>query len=316
MTQHNVRIQIKNTSTVLNKRLDLALSVLLPDYSRATIQNWIKNGYVLIDNMTVTNQRFKINNPQHNIEIDAYIEDKNAVNIPQEITLNIIYQDEDIVLINKPVGLTVHPGAGCKEGTLLNALLFHFPELNQVPRAGIVHRLDKDTSGILIIGRNIISHKKLVDALQQRLIKREYIAIVYGKLISGGTIDAPIGRHKVKRTHMAVVDNGRPAITHYKIKQRFNNATCIDVQLETGRTHQIRVHMSYIQHPLIGDMVYNNKIKIPSNATEELKNFLYNFKRQALHAYRLTFDHPKTNKRMQFEASLPEDIKKLLALLD
>ena len=313
--QQNIHIQIKDTSLVINKRLDLALSILLPDYSRATIQSWIKNGYIIIDKTTITNQRFKLTQAKHKIEINALITDKNTINEPQEINLDIIYQDDDVILINKPVGLTVHPGAGCHEGTLLNALLFHFPELNQVPRAGIVHRLDKDTSGILIIGRNIISHKKLVEALQQRLVKREYLAIVYGNLISGGTINAPIGRHKIKRTHMAVVDNGRHAVTHYKIKERFKNMTYIDVELDTGRTHQIRVHMTHIKHPLVGDMIYNNKVKLPIGASEELKQFLYKFKRQALHAYRLTFYHPTTNKQMQFEATIPKDIKQLLKLL-
>jgi len=315
MTTTNFHNTFEVPTDLADKRLDQALSVLIPNYSRTLLQHWIKNGYVKIDNKTVTQQRIKLITQQI-IIIDAPIEIQETAQ-PQEINLNVIYSDKDIIIIDKPAGLVVHPGAGCKDGTLLNALLYHFPKLANLPRAGIIHRLDKDTSGILVIAHNLVAHKKLVDDLQQRTIKREYEAVVCGKLISGGVIDAAIGRHKTQRTHMAVIESGRSAVTHYRIIERFANHTHINVTLETGRTHQIRVHMDHINHPIVGDQVYGHgrSLHLPPKASDELRQFLANFKRQALHAIRLTLNHPRTNEQMQFTSPLAQDMQELLRLL-
>lgn len=313
MTTTNIHITFEILDNLTGKRLDQALSILAPNYSRTLLQSWIKAGYVKLDNQIITQQRTKVTAHQ-NITIDAILEIQETAK-PQKIKLNIIYEDKDIIVINKPAGLVVHPGAGCKEGTLMNALLYSYPELATLPRAGIIHRLDKDTSGILVIARNLAAHKKLVEDLQQRKIKREYVTIVWGKLISGGMIDANIGRHKTQRTHMAVVEGGKKAVTHYRVLERFEHHTCIQVMLETGRTHQIRVHMAHINHPIVGDPTYGGRLKTPQNAAIELRQFLSTFKRQALHAMHLTFNHPRTDKQVQFTAPIADDIQQLLNLL-
>lgn len=299
------------------QRLDLILSRLAPTYSRTLLQSWIKAGYVTVDNIVCRQQRSKINVDQ-TIIIDAKLVIQET-DQPQAIKLNIIYSDQDIIVINKPVGLIVHPGAGCKDGTLMNALLYQFPELAHLPRAGIIHRLDKDTSGLLVIARSLLAHKKLIEDLQQRKIKREYAAIVWGKIIAGGTVDVPIGRHKTQRTHMAVTENGKPAITHYRVIERFIHHTYLHVTLETGRTHQIRVHMAHLNHPLVGDATYGGKkLQLPQKTanitTTKLHKFLTNFNHQALHATQLSLNHPRTLKRMQFNAPLPKDMQQLLKL--
>jgi 23S rRNA pseudouridine1911/1915/1917 synthase len=231
---------------------------------------------------------------------------------PQEIALNVVYEDQDIIVINKPVGLVVHPGAGCADSTLLNALLYHYPELSNIPRAGIIHRLDKDTSGLLVITRNLISHTKLVSDLQKRQIKREYVAIVNGVVTTGGTIKAPIGRHPTKRTLMAVKEGGRPSTTHYRVLERFSAHTYLKVILETGRTHQIRVHLTHIGYPIVGDPTYGKRIRMPKKCSDTLRKTLENFKHQALHAQRLELKHPSAGKTMEWEVEPPEDMKKLL----
>jgi 23S rRNA pseudouridine1911/1915/1917 synthase len=293
-------------------RLDQVLTQLFPDYSRARLQSWIKSGNVLVDNKELKKSD-KVYYGQK-IVIEAQINADETWQ-PQPLELNIVYEDADIIVINKPAGLVVHPGAGHREKTLVNALLHYDPALAQVPRAGIVHRLDKDTSGLLVIARNLPAHKYLVEAIQSRRMKREYQAIIIGVLISGGTISEPIGRHPTLRTRMAVVKSGKEAITHYRILQRFRAHTLIQVQLETGRTHQIRVHMAHIHHPIVGDPEYGGRLKLPAGISEELTVALKNFKRQALHAYRLELKHPTTNKVMTWEIPLPEDMEKLLRLL-
>lgn len=294
-------------------RLDLALSTLLPEYSRARIQDWIKAGYVTVDNK-ILRSKDKVYVDQK-VSITATISSITKLQ-PQAIDLNIIYEDQDIIIVNKPAGLVTHPGAGNEDHTLLNALLYRYPELSNLPRAGIIHRLDKDTSGLMVVTRNLISHHKLVDAMQEREIKREYEAIITGTLISGGTIDAPIARHQTKRTHMAVKGGGKPAVTHYRVIQRFLRYTHLRVMLETGRTHQIRVHLAHIGYPIVGDPTYGNKNKLSEKIEPKLRQKLQLFKRQALHARRLELSHPSTNELMIWEAPPPKDFAELLAALE
>lgn len=308
----NIKLTLVIPKELNSKRLDQALSELVSQYSRTLLKSWILSGFVKVDDVTVLQPRHKIHDNQ-TIAIDATIEIVEAA-IAQPIALNIVFEDQDIIIINKPVGLVVHPGAGNKDSTLLNALLHHAPELALLPRAGIIHRLDKDTSGLLVIARNLESYTKLVSDLEERKIKREYEAIVYGTMISGGTIDQPLGRHKTKRTAMAVVEDGKPAITHYRVLHHFPQYTHIKVMLETGRTHQIRVHLTHIHHPIVGDQIYGGRLRLPKEEGE-LKQFLRAFKHQALHAKRLEFTHPGSRKIVEFTAPLPDDMLKLLQLL-
>jgi len=293
------------------KRLDVALSVLFPEYSRARLQQWIKQGYISVDGK-VLDQSTKVNLAQ-TVDLQAE-EERELEDQPQKIALEIVYEDDAIIIINKPVGLTVHPGAGQRDNTLLNALLYYDSSLANVPRAGIVHRLDKDTSGLLIVARDIKVQHKLAKAMRRREIKREYEAIVYGNIIAGSTINVPIARHSVKRTLMAVTENGRDAITHYRVLQRFHAHTHLRIMLETGRTHQIRVHLAHINHPIVGDASYG-RLKIPSGASEELRKALQNFNHQALHAKYLALTHPRTGEFMEWESKLPLDMQRLLRIL-
>ena len=294
-------------------RLDQVLADLLPEYSRTRLQNWNKSGFIKVDNNQLS-QREKLKGGE-SIHLCVNLLPVENPSNRQDISLEILYEDNDIIIINKPPGLVVHPGAGNPDKTLFNALLYHFPDLEIIPRAGIIQRLDKETSGIMVITRSIKAHTILVRELQERNIIREYQAIVHGTLTAGRTIEAPIGRHPLKRTRMAVVDSGKSAITHVRIMERFNDITHLLVKLESGRTHQIRVHMAHIHNPVVGDPIYGGRARRPKNTTEETSNIINNFPRQALHAWRLQLIHPTSEKSMSWMAPLPDDMKSLLDLL-
>lgn len=293
-------------------RLDKALAELLPEYSRARLQTWIKEGAVTINNKP-TRTRTLVQ-PGDAINLNATLPPDETWE-PEAIPLDIIHQDEDIIIINKPANMVVHPAAGNFSGTLVNALLHHFPELAEIPRAGIVHRLDKDTTGLLAIARSITAHTSLVQQLQTRTMKREYRALVVGHVVAGNTIDAPLGRHPHQRTKMAVNKKGKPAITHYRVLEKLDQYTLLKVHLDTGRTHQIRVHMAHIHHPIVGDQTYNPRQLIVKGLTEEQRNALQQFPRQALHAYQLGLTHPTTQQSLSWIAPLPEDMTQLIDLL-
>ncbi len=295
-------------------RLDQALAQLQPEYSRAQWQQWIKAGFISIDGETITKTRHKVK-PLQKIEVVAHAE-KQGDWQAQEIPLDIIFEDTDIIVINKPAGLVVHPGAGNPDQTLVNALLHHDHALAHIPRAGIVHRIDKDTSGLLVVARNLNSHNLLTQMISERLVKREYQAVVHGEIISGGTVDAPIDRHPTQRIKMAVKEGGREAVTHYRIIKKFPHATHLKCELESGRTHQIRVHLSHIGHPIIGDPIYGYRRGIPGKLSETLRDTLKHFPRQALHAWQLSFEHPISKQPLHFEAPLPQDMQNLLNILD
>lgn len=297
----------------LGKRLDQTLAEMFPDYSRSRLKEWILAGQVTVNGDVITRAREKMFGGEH-IAINAEIEAEVRFD-PQDIPLNIVYEDDDILVINKPAGLVVHPGAGNPDGTVLNALLHHSPQLEIVPRAGIVHRLDKDTTGLMVVAKTIAAQTNLVEALQAREITREYEAIANGLMTAGGVVDEPIGRHATKRTHMAVTFSGRPSVTHYRVLEKYRLHTRLRLRLETGRTHQIRVHMAHITHPLVGDPVYGGRPRPPKNATDDLREILRNFKRQALHAAMLSLFHPITGEQMTWHAEIPEDFSHLAKVL-
>ncbi|MBT8422549.1 MAG: 23S rRNA pseudouridine(1911/1915/1917) synthase RluD [Gammaproteobacteria bacterium] len=294
------------------RRFDQALADLYPDYSRSRLQGWIRKGRALLDG-AVVQPRARVSAGQQ-VELQPELEtmvDAASENIP----LDIIFEDDDVIVLNKPAGLVVHPGAGNPAGTLLNGLLHHAPELEKLPRAGILHRLDKDTSGLLLVTKSVTAQTQLTRDLEQRLIRREYRAVCQDRLTAGGTVDAPIGRHRVHRTRMAITNAGRPAVTHYRVLERFAHHTYIAVRLETGRTHQIRVHMAHVNHPLIGDPVYGGRLRLPRGASEGVREALQSFRRQALHASDLGFTHPVSGADLQFHAPLPQDLQALLDIL-
>lgn len=290
-------------------RVDQALAELFPDFSRSRLQKWIKDGFVLVDGQKWRPKDSVIGGEL--IELLVAVDDETQWEA-EPIALNIVYEDEQIIVINKPAGLVVHPGAGNKHGTLSNGLLHYFADIAIVPRAGIVHRLDKDTSGLLVVAKTLTAHKTLVEQLQKRDVKREYLALCNNVMTAGGTVDAPIGRHPTNRLRMAVRDNGKPAISHYRVEQRYRAHTLVRVNLDTGRTHQIRVHMAYIGYPLVGDVVYGGRLKIPPGSHEEFASALRNFKRQALHATSLGLQHPTSREWMQWQAEMPEDMQNLI----
>lgn len=295
-----------------NQRLDQALSKLLPDISRTQIKEWIEKGEILVNNKTVK-PKLKVFGDE---TVDIHAETKAQPEWqPQSIPLSIVHEDDDIIIINKPIGLVVHPGAGNQDKTLLNALLFHCPASKDLPRAGILHRLDKNTSGLLIVAKNNHALTFLSRQLKKRQIVREYQAVVYGDMISGGTISAPIDRHPIHRKQMAVIDTGKPAITHYRVLEKYRSHTRLIVRLETGRTHQIRVHLSYIHHPIVGDVLYGGRVRLSKGMTQPLIDELRRFNRQALHAFAIGFTHPTTQEFMRFEIGLPDDIINLVNTL-
>lgn len=294
-------------------RLDQALARLLPDYSRAQIQEWIKNNNILLENVVAKKRAIVIGG--ETVTVNAELKAQPAWEA-QSIDLAIVYEDDALLVINKPVGMVVHPGAGNSRNTLLNALLHHVPALQNLPRAGIIHRLDKETSGLLVIAKTQAALTNLSTQLKARTVSRIYQTVVSGLFVSGGTIKAPIGRHPIQRKRMAVMaDTGKPAITHYRIVERYRAHTRLKVQLETGRTHQIRVHMAHIHHPILGDPTYGGRLQLPKGASPELIQQLRTFKRQALHACELGLIHPTTNKAMTWRAPLPDDMLKLIDCL-
>ncbi|MCW9698985.1 23S rRNA pseudouridine(1911/1915/1917) synthase RluD [Avibacterium sp. 20-129] len=297
----------------MGQRLDQSLAEMFPDYSRSRLKTWIESDLVKVNDEVVNVPRSKVYGGEH-ISITVEVEDETRFE-PEAIPLNIVYEDDDILVINKPKDLVVHPGAGNSNGTVLNALLYHYPAIAEVPRAGIVHRLDKDTTGLMVVAKTIPAQTKLVRDLQKRKITREYEAIAYGVMTQGGTVDEPMARHPTKRTHMAVHPIGKPAVTHYRIMERFRNYTRLRLRLETGRTHQIRVHMAHIAHPLLGDQTYGGRPRPPKNASEEFLATLRDFKRQALHAIMLRLAHPITGEIMEWYAPLPEDFVGLVNAL-
>ncbi len=311
--ENDLQLSAEVPEELAGKRLDAVCAQLFDAYSRSRLQTWIEGGRLRLDGEVITRTRHPVEAGAW-IELDAEPEVETGVDA-QDLPLNVVYSDRDIAIIDKPAGLTVHPGAGQRAGTLQNALLHHFPQTATVPRAGIVHRLDKDTSGLLVVALSLTAHTQLVNELQAREFGRQYDALVQGELIAGGTVDAPIGRHPRDRLRMAVVDHGgRDAVTHYRIGERFSQFTRLRVQLETGRTHQIRVHMAHIRHPIVGDQAYGGSLR-GSGLDPVLREALRSFPRQALHARELALTHPRSGKRLQWTSEPPEDMQTLYALL-
>ena len=294
------------------QRLDQVAAQLFPDFSRSRLQGWIKDGSLLVDGERKRTRDSVYGGEELTLDAEREVQGEWQ---PEAIELDILYEDSALLVINKPAGLVVHPAAGHQDGTLLNALLHHCPELAKVPRAGIVHRLDKDTTGLMVVAKTIESQTDLVAQLQARTVSREYECVVTGVMTAGGKVDQPIARHGTQRQKMAVVAGGKQAISHYRVINRFRAHTHVKVKLETGRTHQIRVHMSYIHFPLVGDPVYGGRLRIPPGASPELIKELREFPRQALHARRLELEHPDDGRHMSWQVPLPEDMQHLLALL-
>ncbi|MEX2495475.1 MAG: 23S rRNA pseudouridine(1911/1915/1917) synthase RluD [Woeseia sp.] len=294
------------------ERLDRALARMFPEYSRTRLKDWLQEGLVTVDGSArrpkdpVSGGELVRLRPQASVSVTSE---------PEAIELDVIYEDGELMVVNKPPGLVVHPGAGNLRGTLMNGLLHRVPALADLPRAGIVHRLDKDTSGLLLIGKTLTAHTALVRQMSAREISRQYVAVCNGVLTGGGKIDAPIGRHPVDRLRMSVQDSGKPSVTHYRVIERFAAHTYISVRLESGRTHQIRVHFAWRRHPILGDPVYGGRLALPAGADERLKETLRNFRRQALHASQLAFQHPRSGEALALDAPLPADFAALLEAL-
>ena len=308
----SIHLSVSIPESMRGRRLDQALAELVPDYSRSRLQQWIRSGQVTLDSRIPKTREIVQGGEQ--VQIDAELAAESACQ-PQAIPLAIVYEDDDLLVINKPPGLVVHPAAGNRDGTLQNALLHHDPALAALPRAGIVHRLDKDTSGLMMVARNLTAHSRLVAALQAREIRREYLALVNTVLTAGGEVEAPIGRHPVDRKRMAVVAGGKPALTHYRVVERYRAHTLVRLRLDTGRTHQIRVHMAHIHCPVVGDPVYGGRLRLPRGAGEALRTALRNFRRQALHAQRLALLHPGSGEAVSWEAPVPPDMGELIGIL-
>ena len=306
------RLDATIPGSLAGRRFDQALAELFPDFSRSRLTAWIRSGAARLDGEAVA--------PRHIVRggeavaLDVVMEREIGAQA-QDIPLDIRYEDADLIVVNKPPGLVVHPGAGNPDGTLQNALLHHDPKLAEIPRGGIVHRLDKDTSGLMVVARTLRAHTSLVEQLSERDVHRQYAAIVYGAMVAGGRVDEPIGRHSHDRLKQAVREDGRDAITHYRVRERFRTMTLVECRLETGRTHQIRVHMAHVKHPLVGDAQYGGLLKLPKGASAQLVDALRGFKRQALHAEKLEFLHPKSGKTIAIEAERPADMEGLLAAL-
>ena len=314
MTDANsIQLEAVVPAALAGDRLDQAAAALFPDYSRSRLQTWIKQGDLLVDGKQLR--------PRDKILAGAVLSvaaepEQEVAWRPQDIALDIIFEDDEILVLNKPAGLVVHPAAGHHDGTLVNALINHAPQMANLPRGGIVHRLDMETSGVMVAAKTLSAHHLLVAQLQARTVKRQYCAVCIGAMTGGGTINEPIGRHPKQRKKMAVrALGGKPAITHYRVTRRFGHHTQIAVNLETGRTHQIRVHMAHRHYPLVGDPVYGGRLRIPKGASGQLIEGLRAFPRQALHAESLGLNHPASGDPVQFDCPLPQDMLDLLALL-
>ena len=312
VTATRLSLQFQLDESYLGQRIDQVAALIWNDYSRERLKQWLKDGHLLVNGNSVK-PKYKCEGDEVltlNVELEAQTR-----SLPEDIPLDIVYEDDDILVINKPVGMVVHPGAGNSTGTLVNALLHHFPKSSELARAGLVHRIDKDTSGLLVVAKNLEAQFSLSKQLAKKSVYRIYDVVVYGNMIAGGTIDEPIKRHPVDRVKMTVLPGGKDAVTHYNVKERFQHFTRVQARLETGRTHQIRVHFSYIGYGLIGDQVYMPRVRLPAGSSELLADTLRNFKRQALHAAKLGLVHPKTGEDMMFEAPWPEDFAQLVDVL-
>ena len=307
-----IQLTAEVPSDLGGQRLDQIAAQLFDEYSRSRLSGWIKDGRLTVDGAVLRPRDIVHSGAVLSLEAE---QEAQGEWVAQDIALNIVYEDEHILVIDKPAGLVVHPAAGHADGTLLNALLHHVPDIINVPRAGIVHRLDKDTTGLMVVAKTLQAQTKLVDQLQKRTVSRIYECICIGVITSGSTIDAPIGRSSANRQRMAVIDGGKPAVTHYRVLERFRSHTHVRVKLETGRTHQIRVHMTHVGFPLVGDPLYAGRFRIPPAASPTLVQTLKEFPRQALHARFLELEHPATGQRMKWVSPLPEDLVWMLSLL-
>lgn len=311
-TATRLSLQIQLDENYLGQRIDQVAATVWSEFSREKLKQWMKDGHLLVNGNIIKPKYRCEGNELLTLNVELEVQTSSA---PENIPLNIIYEDEDVIIINKPAGMVVHPGAGNSSGTLVNALLFHYPKSAELARAGLVHRIDKDTSGLLVVAKNLEAQFSLSKQLADKSVYRVYDLVVYGTIVAGGTIDEPIKRHPVDRIKMAILPGGRDAVTHYNVKERFKNFTRVQAQLETGRTHQIRVHFSYIGHGLIGDPLYMSRVKLPAGASQNLIDALRGFKRQALHAVKLGLRHPRTGEQMMFEVPWPEDFKQLVETL-
>lgn len=295
-------------------RFDQIAAGLFTDYSRSRLQQWIRDGVLQVNGRACKPKERLLAGDKLALKVDVDLVPDNGWQA-EPLALDIVYEDESVLVVNKAAGTVVHPAAGNHSGTLLNGLLHHCPSLQHLPRAGIVHRLDKDTTGLMVVAKTLRSHHRLVRQLQRREVHRQYQAVVLGVLTAGGTVDEPLGRHPVLRKKRAVLADGKEAVTHYRVLQRFRSHTHVQCQLETGRTHQIRVHMSHIRHPLIGDPLYSGRLHIPAGCSPVLAETLRGFRRQALHAAELGLIHPDTEEEIMWQAPLPDDMNQLLAAL-
>ena len=311
-TATRLSLQFQLDDSFFGQRIDQVAAIVWPDFSREKLKQWMKEGHLLVNGNSVKPKYKSEGDELLTLEVELEAQTKS---MPEDIPLDIVYEDDDIIVINKAVGMVVHPGAGNSSGTLVNALLHHYPKSVELTRAGLVHRIDKDTSGLLVVAKNLEAQFSLSKQLAKKSVYRIYDLVAYGAIIAGGTIDEPIKRHPVERVKMAILPGGKDAVTHYNVKERFQHFTRIQARLETGRTHQIRVHFSYIGHGLIGDPVYMNRVRVPAGASELLADTLRGFKRQALHAAKLGLVHPRTGEDMMFEAPWPEDFTHLVEVL-
>ena len=313
-SQEHIYLQAVVPGSLDGERLDVIASNLFSQYSRSRLQQWIKAGNLTVDN-AVQKTRDKLHEGQQ-LLLDVLLEIEEESDHAEPIDLDIVYEDDSILVINKPVGMVVHPGAGNAGSTLMNGLLHYLPALANIPRAGIVHRLDKDTSGLMVVAKTLQAHSALVEQLQDRTVSRQYYAITQGVMTAGGTVDEPIGRHQTNRQKQAVVSfGGKEAITHYRVVKKYRAHTLVRCQLETGRTHQIRVHMAHIRFPLLGDKLYAGRPKIPKASSQEFIEALQQFPRQALHAFKLGLIHPETEEYCDWEVEMPEDMTNMLKMM-